>query len=154
MQDCGGGTGRQGRKGPFNQGEKIPFFLLTRGRASYHARTLETNSYGTLKPRRWGTPARRSEVECGKRHWGVAQNSVLLRPLLRQKKSPAALATGDNVRNHYYVLDLGSLAWYCGITLTWVGARFLGKRKIFGAGPLQSFPFSPSADKRGHCAQD
>jgi hypothetical protein len=40
------------------------------------------------------------------------------------------------------------------ITLALVGARVMGKGKIWGVRPLQTLPFSPSAEKRKHRAKD
>jgi len=64
------------------------------------------------------------------------------------QRTPAAVATGDKVRNHYFAPGLGNFAWCWLVTLALVG-RFMGKRKIFGARPLQDFPFSPPAEERG-----
>jgi hypothetical protein len=41
-----------------------------------------------------------------------------------------------------------------GRSLSLVGARFLRERKIWGAGPLQHFPFPPPAEERRQCTQD
>jgi hypothetical protein len=71
---------------------------------------------------------------------------------LRPQKSPAAVATGDTVRNHCSALSLGSFAWSLRVTLGFVGALFTVKRKIWGARLLQTFPFSPPAEGRGQYA--
>ena len=41
--------------------------------------------------------------------------------------------------------SLGNLAWF---RLISVGARFIRERKIWGAGPLPYFPFSPTEEDR------
>jgi hypothetical protein len=62
------------------------------------------------------------------------------------------VATGDKVRNDYSALSLGSFVWP--VILVWVGAHFLGKRKILLARPLQSFLFSPFAEEWDQRAND
>jgi hypothetical protein len=42
-------------------------------------------------------------------------------------------------------LSLGNFAWFW---LVSVGVRFINERQIWGAGPLQYFPFSPPAEER------
>jgi len=70
------------------------------------------------------------------------------------ERSPAAVATGDTVRNRYSALTLGSFARYLRVSLVLVGARFPGKRKIWGARPRQNFPFSPPVEGRGEYANN
>jgi hypothetical protein len=75
----------------------------------------------------------------------------------------------QGVRNRCSALSLGSFARYwlvtlawahlalvtpAWVTLAWVGARFMGKRKIWGVRALQTLPFSPPAEKREQCAND
>ena len=69
-------------------------------------------------------------------------------------QAPAAVATGAKVRTHYSALSLGSFAWSRPVTLVFVGTLFTVKRKIWGARPLQDFPFSPPVDERNHRAND
>jgi hypothetical protein len=40
------------------------------------------------------------------------------------------------------------------VTLALVGTHIAGKRKIWGARPLQILLFSPPAEEREHCAND
>jgi hypothetical protein len=55
---------------------------------------------------------------------------------------------------HYSTLRLGSFAWFLRVALALVGTRFAGKRKIWGARPFQTLPFSPPAEKRDHGANN
>jgi hypothetical protein len=70
------------------------------------------------------------------------------------KKSPAATAAGDKVRNHYSALNLGNFAWRRRVNLVLIGARFTIKGKIWRARLLHNSPLSPSADGRGQNAKD
>ena len=98
----------------------------------------------TLKGRLISIDRRRRKATCG----------VAFLLGAKAAQAPAAVATGDKVRNHYSALSLGNFAWSLRVTLALVGARFTGKRKIWGARPLQNFPFSPPAEGRGQYAND
>src|ERR1017187_10092101 len=63
-------------------------------------------------------------------------------PVVRDKvskRSPGAVATGDQDSEHYATFSLANFAPYGPVALALVGARFTRRSDILGAGPLQDF---------------
>jgi len=75
---------------------------------------------------------------------------------LRQFLTPVEIA-GSGCHRRYSsesLLTLGSFARYLRVSLVLVGARFPGKRKIWGARSRQNSPFSPPVEGRGEYANN
>src|ERR1700674_1232460 len=55
-------------------------------------------------------------------------------------------------KNAFFCQSCGSLGNFTWFWLVSIKVRFIGERKIWGAGPLQYFPSSPPAEERGQRA--